>query len=64
VSIDGNLARRVEEHVGGRGLSAFVARAVDHEMERDALARYLDELDAEFGQVPDELIDEYDALWP
>jgi hypothetical protein len=64
VSIDEELARRVEERVPGRGLSAFVARAVDHELERDALAGYLDELDAEHGPVPPELVHHYDALWP
>ena len=31
------------------GLSGFVDRVVDHELERDALTRYLDDLDAEFG---------------
>jgi hypothetical protein len=64
VSIDENLASRVEEHVGGRGLSGFVARAVEHELERDALATYLDDLDTQLGTVPSELIEEYDALWP
>lgn len=64
VSIDDALARRVEEHVGARGLSSFVARAVDHELERETLAAYLTELDEEFGPVPDALVDEFDALWP
>ena len=64
VSIDEDLANRVEEHVGGRGLSGFVARAVEHELERDALASYLDDLDAEFGTATPELIEEYDTLWP
>jgi hypothetical protein len=64
VSIDEVLARRVEEHVGGRGLSGFVAQAVEHELERDALADYLDELDADFGAVSPELVEEYHALWP
>jgi hypothetical protein len=64
VSIDEGLAGRVEEHVRGRGLSGFVSRAVDHELERDALAEYLDRLDAEFGPVPTELVDAYDSLWP
>jgi len=64
VSVDEDLASRVEEHVGGRGLSGFVARAIEHELERDALADYLDELDAEFGVVRTELVEEYDALWP
>jgi hypothetical protein len=64
VSIDEELAGRVEEHVGSRGLSGFVARAVEHELERDALMSYLDELDDELGPVPAELVDRYDALWP
>lgn len=64
VSIDEELADRVEDHVGGRGLSGFVARAVDHELEREALIGYLDSLDAEFGPVPSELVEEFDALWP
>lgn len=64
VSIEEELAARVEEHVGDRGLSGFVARAVDHELERDALAHYLDDLDDTHGKTPDELIEQYDALWP
>ena len=64
VSIDEDLASRVEEHVGGRGLSGFVARAVEHELERDALGAYLDDLDAEFGAVAPGLVEDYDDLWP
>lgn len=64
VSVDEELASRVEEHVGDRGLSGFVARAVEHELERDTLSAYLDELDNEFGEVPAELVEHYDALWP
>ncbi len=64
VSLEEELASRVEEHVGDRGLSAFVARAVEHELERDALADYLDELDDEYGSIPNDLIEHYDALWP
>lgn len=64
VSIEEALASRVEEHVGDRGLSGFVARAVEHELERAALASYLDGLDDEYGKVPNELVEHYDALWP
>jgi hypothetical protein len=64
VSIDEELADRVEEHVVGRGLSGFVARAVEHELERDSLSQYLDGLDSEFGPSALELVDEYDRLWP
>jgi len=64
VSIEEDLASRVEERIGRRGLSGFVARAVEHELERDALTSYLDELDEEHGTTPDELADRYDAIWP
>jgi hypothetical protein len=64
VSVDEELAARVEEHVSDRGLSGFVARAVEHELERDTLSAYLDELDKEFGEVPSELVERYNALWP
>jgi hypothetical protein len=38
--------------------------AVEHELERDALADYLEDLDVEFGAVPAELVEDYDARWP
>jgi len=64
VSIDAELAVRVEEHVSDRGLSGFVAKAVEHELERDALGVYLEDLDAEFGAIPRDIIEQYDELWP
>lgn len=64
VSVEQGLARRVESRVGDRGLSGFVARAVEHELERDLLDEYLDELDVEFGPVPVELIEHFDEQWP
>lgn len=64
VSVEQELAARVESRVGDRGLSGFVARAVEHELERDLLDEYLDELDAEFGPVPAELIENVDEQWP
>lgn len=64
ISIDEDLAHRVEKHVTDRGLSGFVSRAVDHELEREALAEYLDDLDAEYGPTTDDRIRGYDALWP
>ena len=64
VSVEQGLAARVESRVGDRGLSGFVARAVEHELERDLLDEYLDELDDEFGAVPVEVIDLVDDQWP
>lgn len=64
VSVEQNLASRVESHVGDRGLSGFVARAVEHELERDLLEEYLQELDDEFGPLPDTLVEQIDGAWP
>lgn len=64
VSVDERLAERVESHVGDRGLSGFVARAVEHELERDLLDEYLTELDDEFGPLPAGLVEQVDDLWP
>lgn len=64
VSVEANLAERVEGRVGGRGLSGFVARAVQHELERDLLDDYLGDLDTEFGAVPDDTIERYASQWP
>lgn len=64
VSVDEHLASKVESHVGDRGLSGFVARAVEHELERDLLDEYLVELDDEFGALPSGLVEQVDDLWP
>jgi metal-responsive CopG/Arc/MetJ family transcriptional regulator len=64
VSVEENLASRVESHVGDRGLSGFVSRAVEHELERDLLDDYLRELDDDYGPVPAGLVEQIDDLWP
>jgi hypothetical protein len=35
------------------GLSGFVARAMQHELEREQLGAYLEEIDKELGPIPD-----------
>ncbi len=64
VSVEQELAARVESRVGSRGLSRFVARAVEHELERDLLDEYLLDLDSTFGPVPNDLIQQIDEQWP
>ena len=64
VSVDVELAARVQSHLGDRGLSSFVSRAVEHELERDLLSEYLDELDDQFGPIPADLVKHIDKLWP
>jgi len=64
VSVEQQLAERVEDRVGDRGLSGFVARAVEHELERDLLDEYLHELDLEFGTVSPDTVEKFNAAWP
>ena len=64
VSVEEDLASRVESHVGDRGLSGFVSRAVEHELERDLLDEYLHELDDEHGPLPEGLVEQIDDAWP
>ncbi len=64
VSVEEELAARVKGRVGDRGLSGFVARAVEHELERDILDEYLNELDDVFGPVSEDLVEAVDQLWP
>lgn len=64
VSVEEDLAERVELRVGDRGLSGFVARAVAHELERDLLDEYLQELDVHVGPPAQEMVDHYDQQWP
>ena len=64
VSVEENLASRVESRVGDRGLSGFVSRAVEHELERDLLDDYLQELDDKYGPIPASLVEQIDDVWP
>ena len=52
VSIPKDLATAVRRRVGPRGLSAFVARAISHELEREQLGSFSVELDGEHGALP------------
>ena len=64
VSVPAALAARVRERVGSRGLSAFAARALRRELEREQLSVLLDELEGELGAPDEGLVSEVDSLWP
>jgi hypothetical protein len=64
ISMPAPLVKAVRKHVGPRGLSGFAARAFQQQLEREQLRAYLDELDAELGPVPKEIMDEVRAAWP
>lgn len=52
-TVDTELLAEVKAHAGARGLSSFVASALEHELARVRLRELLDELAEELG-APDE----------
>ena len=64
VSVPTDLAKAVRKRVGARGLSGFVARAMRHELEREQLGAFLDDLRHELGRVPDRDLDVARTAWP
>lgn len=49
VSVPGELAEAVRKRVGAKGLSGFVARALEHELEREGVGALLGELEQQLG---------------
>jgi len=64
ISIPGDLAAEVRRRVGARGLSGFVARAIAHELEREQLGAYLEELDRGHGPVSKAALASARRAWP
>ncbi len=64
VSVPAELAAAVRRRVGARGLSGFVARAMAHELEREQLGNFLDELGQARGPVPKTELAKARRAWP
>lgn len=64
VSVPSELAKAVRRRVGGRGLSGFVAQALAHELEREQLGSFLDELNEELGPVSESSLASARKSWP
>ncbi len=45
----GHVARQVRKQAGQRGLSAFVTKALEHELDHGRLGAFLRDLEAEIG---------------
>jgi hypothetical protein len=63
VSVPRDLARSLRRRIGPRGLSAFAARALRHELERAELGELIAELDDALGPVPEPLLEEARRAW-
>ncbi len=64
VSMPEELAEAVRARTGAGGFSRYVTEAVDREIRHDLLGELVDELEAEYGPVPQELLDEARREWP
>ena len=64
VSVPSDLASAVRERVGSRGLSSFVARALQHELEREELSAFLADLDDTHGPLSAAEVAEARRAWP
>jgi post-segregation antitoxin (ccd killing protein) len=57
------LVERIKARVGPRGVSRYVAQALEAEERREALRAWLAGQDAEHGPVPPELMEEVRQQW-
>ena len=63
ITVPSALAAEIRKRVGARGVSGFVTRAIAHELEREQLTAYLDELDRELGSVPEGALADARRAW-
>jgi hypothetical protein len=64
VSMPEELTEAVRARTGTGGFSRYVTAAVSREIRHDLLGELLDELDVEYGPVPEELIEQAGREWP
>jgi hypothetical protein len=57
------LVERIKARVGPRGVSRYVAQALEAEERREALRAWLAGQDAEHGPLPAELMEEVRQQW-
>ena len=57
-TVDAQLLAEVRAHAGRRGVSAFVAEALRHELDRVRLRELLDDLAVELGPSSEAMVSE------
>lgn len=63
VSLPPDIAERVDEEVGDRAFSSFVADAIDRELRFRAMDQWLADYEAERGPINKERVGEIIAQW-
>ena len=64
VSMPEELTAAIRARTGPGGFSRYVAEAAGARLRHDLLGEYLDELDAQYGPVPEELLEQARREWP
>lgn len=64
LTLDGQLLTEARQVVGVRGLSGYVNRALDRQLQHDRLTGYLAELEKEHGPIDPEVLEEVRREWP
>lgn len=64
VSMPDDLTAAVRERVGAGAFSRYVTEATSDRLRLEMFGEYLDELDARYGPVPAELLDQAEREWP
>jgi post-segregation antitoxin (ccd killing protein) len=63
VTLPAGLLERIRGRVGARGLSSYVAEALEDEERRSALRAWLTEQEDEYGPIPASLLEEVRGDW-
>ena len=64
VSMPEELADAVRARTGAGGFSRYVSKAVQREIRHDLLGELIEELEAEYGPVPEEVREQTRREWP
>jgi hypothetical protein len=63
VSLPSPLVERIKQKVGARGVSRYVAHALEQEERREALRGWLADQDGQHGPIPDDVMKEVRRQW-
>ncbi|MHB1533214.1 MAG: hypothetical protein ACYC1D_01115 [Acidimicrobiales bacterium] len=63
VSLPAALVQRIKNQVGARGLSRYVAQALEAEERRTLLRAWLAGQEAENGPIPEDVMEEVRGQW-
>jgi hypothetical protein len=63
VTLPASLVERIKTRVGERGVSRYVAQALEAEERREALRAWLTEQDAEYGPLSHDAMEQVRREW-